>query len=125
MSEIPGPDVDVKARAPFQEAPMTIPMAPSSSSACRMQKLLFPVSGSLRYFSQNSLKASMQDVDGVIGYQAATVAPAYTQPSAAAVLPSIRILSPFASIFSRWNGSGSNRSFAKSNPSRNARRFDS
>ena len=31
----------------------------------------------------------MSEVDGVIGYQAATVAPAYTQPSAAAVLPSI------------------------------------
>jgi len=28
-------------------------------------------------------------VDGVIGYHAATVAPANTQPSAAAVLPSI------------------------------------
>src|SRR5579863_7254752 len=97
---MPGPDVDVNARAPFQDAPITMPIAPSSSSACRMQKLLFPVSGSLRYFSQNSLKASMQDVEGVIGYQAATVAPAYTQPKAAAVLPSIRILSSLAFIFS-------------------------
>ena len=43
----------------------------------------------------------MHDVEGVMGYHAATVAPAYTQPSAAAVLPSIRILSSFAFIFSR------------------------
>ena len=70
------------------------------------QKLFLPVSGSLRYFSQNILNASITEVDGVIGYQAATVAPAYTQPSAVAVLPSIRILSPLAFIFSRWNGSG-------------------
>ena len=41
--------------------------------------------------SQNSLNASITDVDGVIGYHAATVAPAYTQPSAVAVLPSIRM----------------------------------
>src|SRR6185369_2881821 len=100
MREMPGPEVEVKARAPFQDAPITMPMAPSSSSACRMQKLLSPVAGSLRYFSQNSLKASMQDVEGVMGYHAATVAPAYTQPSAAAVLPSIRILSSLAFIFS-------------------------
>ena len=52
-----------------------------------------PVAGSRRYFSQKPLKPSITEVDGVIGYQAATVAPAYTQPSAVAVLPSIRILS--------------------------------
>src|SRR6266567_7836879 len=103
---MPGPEVDVNARAPFQDAPITMPIAPSSSSACRIQKLLSPVSGSLRYFSQNSLKASITEVDGVMGYHAATVAPAYTQPSAAAVFPSIRILSSFAFIRSRWNGSG-------------------
>ena len=37
ISEMPGPDVAVKARAPFQDAPMTIPIAASSSSACTMQ----------------------------------------------------------------------------------------
>ncbi len=37
ISEMPGPEVDVKARAPFQPAPITMPIAASSSSACRMQ----------------------------------------------------------------------------------------
>ena len=32
-AEIPGPEVDVNARAPFHEAPMTIPIAANSSSA--------------------------------------------------------------------------------------------
>src|ERR1700680_3473831 len=106
MSEMPGPAVEVKARAPLHEAPITIPMAASSSSACRMMQLFLPVSGSRRYLSQNSLKASITEVEGVMGYQADTVAPAYTQPSAVAVLPSMRILSPLASILSRWIGSG-------------------
>src|ERR1700719_138913 len=111
MSEMPGPAVEVKARAPLHEAPITIPMAANSSSACRMMQLFLPVSGSRRYLSQNSLKASITEVEGVIGYQAATVAPAYTQPKAAAVLPSIRILSEFASIFSRQNGRGHSKCF--------------
>ena len=33
ISEMPGPDVQVNARAPFQPAPMTIPIDASSSSA--------------------------------------------------------------------------------------------
>ena len=33
MSEIPGPEVAVKARVPFQAAPITIPIAANSSSA--------------------------------------------------------------------------------------------
>ena len=37
MSEMPGPLVGVKARAPIQEAPMTMPAAASSSSAWIMQ----------------------------------------------------------------------------------------
>jgi hypothetical protein len=37
--------------------------------------------------------------------------PPYTQPSAVAVLPSIRILSELASIFSRRNGSGHSKCF--------------
>src|SRR5450755_2629157 len=109
MSEMPGPDVDVKARAPFQFAPSTMPMAASSSSACTMQKLFLPVSGSLRYSAQKPRKASMSDVDGVMGYQAATVAPAYTHPSASAVLPSIMIESRVdfgPSIVWRRNDSG-------------------
>ncbi len=33
MSEMPGPEVQVKARAPFQPAPITMPIEASSSSA--------------------------------------------------------------------------------------------
>ena len=36
ISEMPGPEVAVKARAPFQPAPTTTPMEASSSSACTM-----------------------------------------------------------------------------------------
>ena len=42
-------------------------------------------------------KLSASDDDGVIGYHAATVAPPYTAPSAAAELPSMKIRSPTAS----------------------------
>ena len=94
ISEMPGPEVAVKARAPFQPAPTTMPMEASSSSACTMAKLLRPVSGSTRNLSQYFWKASGTDDDGVIGYQAATVAPPYTQPRAAALLPSVKIRSP-------------------------------
>jgi hypothetical protein len=89
MSDTPGPDVAVKARAPFQLAPSTMPMAASSSSAWMNAKFFLPLSGSTRSLSANPLNASITEVDGVMGYHAATVAPAYTQPSPAAVLPSI------------------------------------
>jgi hypothetical protein len=52
------------------------------------------------------LKASISDVAGVIGYHAPTVAPAYRQPSAAAVLPSMRIEPLVALIRSSRKGSG-------------------
>src|SRR3954465_3859332 len=87
ISETPGPEVAVKARAPFQPAPTTMPMEAISSSACTMAKWCWPVSGSTRYLPQYFWKASATDDEGVIGYQAATVAPPYTQPSAAAALP--------------------------------------
>ena len=106
ISEMPGPEVGVNARAPAQPAPITMPMAASSSSAWRIAKRFFLVSGSWRYFWQKPRKASISDVDGVIGYQAPTVAPAYRQPSAAAVLPSMRIASFVLSSGSRWIGSG-------------------
>src|SRR5260370_32142009 len=123
---MPGPAVDVKARAPAQEAPSTMPMAASSSSACRIAKLFFLVSGSLRYFSQNALNASITDVAGVMGYQAATVAPAYTHPSAVAVLPSMRILSAFAFMGATRNGSGqSRRGFSHPQPRGQAPRTES
>ena len=47
---MPGPDVDVIARAPAQPAPMTIPIAAISSSAWTIAKVAFPVSLSMRYF---------------------------------------------------------------------------
>ena len=34
ISEMPGPEVAVKARAPFQPAPTTMPIEAISSSAC-------------------------------------------------------------------------------------------
>src|SRR3954452_446210 len=94
MSEMPRPEVEVKARVPFQPAPTTMPMEASSSSASMMANLFLPVSLSTRIFEQSNWNASASDEGGVIGYHAHTVAPPYTQPSAAAELPSMKILSP-------------------------------
>src|SRR5437868_12351261 len=88
ISEMPGPEVAVKARAPFQPAPVTMPIEASSSSAWMIAYLCLPVSLSTRYFEQNFWNASARDDEGVIGYHAQTVAPPYTAPSAAAALPS-------------------------------------
>lgn len=103
---MPGPDVAVKERAPFHEAPSTMPIAASSSSAWMKAKFLRPVAGSTRHLSQNALKASISEVDGVIGYHAATVAPAYIAPRPAAVLPSIRMCPAVLSIGAQCSGSG-------------------
>ena len=51
----------------------------------------------------------MSEVDGVIGYHAPTVAPAYTQPKPAAVLPSIMMCPTVLSSFSTRSGSGQAR----------------
>src|ERR1700726_5358024 len=99
ISEMPGPEVAVKARAPFQDAPMTMPIEASSSSPWTMAYLALPVSGSWRSRLQWLVKASAKEEDGVIGYQAQTVAPPYTAPSAAAELPSIKMRSPTLSAF--------------------------
>jgi hypothetical protein len=48
IKEMPGPEVVVKARAPFQAAPMTMPMEASSSSAWMIAERVLPVTGSLR-----------------------------------------------------------------------------
>src|SRR5690349_9830954 len=96
ISEMPGPDVQVNARAPFHAAPITTPIEASSSSAWITAYRAAPDSGSWRNFLQWREKASAREEDGVIGYQAATVAPPYTHPSAAALLPSRKILSPTA-----------------------------
>ena len=114
ISEMPGPAVDVNARAPAQLAPMTMPTAAISSSACRIANLCFFVSASRRNFRQKLVNASISDVAGVIGYQAPTVAPAYTHPRPAAVLPSMRIESFVSSIASSRIGSGQSKfSFTK------------
>src|SRR5215469_8503276 len=72
ISEMPGPEVAVKARAPFHEAPITEPMAEISSSDWMIANLFFLVAGSTRSLRQCFVKASASDVDGVIGYHAAT-----------------------------------------------------
>ena len=75
ISEMPGPEVAVKARAPFQPAPITMPIEASSSSAWMMAYLACLVLGSTRSLAQWRVKASANDEEGVIGYQAQTVAP--------------------------------------------------
>src|SRR5215213_5319198 len=99
ISDTPGPEVAVKARAPFQPAPTTMPTEASSSSPCTIAYLCLPVSLSTRSLEQYFSNASASDDDGVIGYQAQTDAPPYTQPSAAALLPSIKIFRPTLSAF--------------------------
>ena len=65
----------MKARAPFQAAPITMPIEASSSSACTMATRFCLVSGSTRSRLQWLVKASASEDEGVIGYQAHTVAP--------------------------------------------------
>jgi len=65
----------VKARAPFQPAPTTMPIEAISSSAWTIANLFFPVALSTRSFEQYFWKPSASDELGVIGYQAQTVAP--------------------------------------------------
>src|SRR5947207_11583438 len=107
ISDTPGPDVAVNARAPFQPAPTTMPMDAISSSACTMAYLFCPVALSTRYLPQYFWNASASDDDGVIGYHAHTVAPPYTQPSAAAALPSMKMRLPTASRRSTLSASTS------------------
>src|SRR5438309_11013721 len=65
MSEMPGPEVAVKARAPFQPAPTTMPIEAISSSACTIANLFCPVAGSTRSFMQYFWNASAHDDEGV------------------------------------------------------------
>ena len=71
-----------------------MPIAASSSSACTTAKVALP-SASTRYSFKYSIKLSISDDEGVIGYQDTTVTPANIAPSAAAELPSIMILLAF------------------------------
>ena len=94
ISEMPGPEVAVNERAPFQAPPITIPIDASSSSAWTIANRLRPVAGSTRYRWQCFAKASASDDEGVIGYHAQTVAPPKTAPSADALLPSTKMRLP-------------------------------
>src|SRR5687767_7810240 len=107
-------------RAPAQPAPMTMPSAAISSSACTIANVAFP-SLSTRYFFMYVISDSQSDDDGVIGYQATTVTPAIMQPMAAAALPSMRILPAVAFIVSMLYGSCLVRfASAKSHPALSA-----
>src|SRR5216683_5598705 len=75
INEMPGPEVAVNARAPFQPAPITIPMEASSSSAWMIAYFACLVAESMRNLAQWRVKASASEDEGVIGYQAQTVAP--------------------------------------------------
>jgi len=72
---MPGPEVAVNARAPFHPAPITMPIEASSSSAWMIAYFACLVSVSTRSFAQCRVNASASEDDGVIGYQAQTVAP--------------------------------------------------
>ncbi len=74
INEMPGPEVAVKARAPFQPAPTTMPMEAISSSPWMMAYFALP-SLSWRSLAQYVVNASASDDDGVSGYHAHTVAP--------------------------------------------------
>ena len=65
----------MNARAPFQAAPMTMPIEASSSSAWMIANFFFLVCTSTRRRLQWPVNASASEDDGVIGYQAQTVAP--------------------------------------------------
>src|ERR1700734_3164497 len=69
ISEMPGPDVAVKARAPFHDAPITMPIEASSSSPWTMADFALPVVGSWRSLLQWLAKAAATGVSGVVGYQ--------------------------------------------------------
>ena len=123
---MPGPDVEVNARAPAQPAPSTMPMEAISSSAWMTATFFFFVTGSTRRSSQKSMKHSQSEDDGVIGYQAHTVAPPKTQPRAAAEFPSTMIFPAVAFMRSTRKGILAGKFFAAySRPSFTALMFRS
>ena len=77
ISEMPGPAVDVNARAPAHAAPITMPAAASSSSAWMSAVLaLLGLGIDAKALTEFLERYPSSDVDGVIGYHAPTVAPA-------------------------------------------------
>src|SRR4051794_23441135 len=99
MSEIPGPDVDVIARAPAHPAPITMPIAAISSSAWTIAKVALPVSLPPRYSLMYEISVWGSDDGGVFGYRAIRAPPAIMQPMGGAAFPSRRIIP--AVLFSR------------------------
>ena len=65
--------------------------------------------GSTRCFLRNSSAYSARLLEGVIGYQVSTLAPPNSAPSAAALFPSIRILSLVDAIRLTWKGRSAGR----------------
>ncbi len=75
MSDRPGPEVEVIARAPIQPAPTAMPTPAISSSAWTMATVSFPVSGSdLRIGAYSRILSDRLEA-GVIGYQPTTPTP--------------------------------------------------
>ena len=72
---MPGPEVAVNPLAPFQLAPIAIPIAANSSSACTLAKRFLPVLFSILNFLAYFSYPSARDVEGVIGYHEQKVAP--------------------------------------------------
>src|SRR4051812_37968575 len=101
---MPGPAVAVMERAPAHPAPMAMPIAASSSSACTIANVALP-SGPMRKRLQYSMSDSPNDDEGVMGYQVNTVTPANMEPRAAAALPSMMILPVVLSMRSMRSGS--------------------
>src|ERR1700686_4307948 len=93
---MPGPEVDVIARAPAQPAPIAIPIAASSSSAWTIEMRFSPVFGPVRNLAAYAVRFSQTDDGAVIGYQAAAGTPPIRAPSAAPWFPST---SPLPSAF--------------------------
>jgi hypothetical protein len=93
MSErLPGPEVAVNARAPFQLAPSTMPMAASSSFGLDEARSSSCPSRIGPELVREGLVRVMTDVEGVIGYHAAHGgAREHAAERPAAVLPSMRM----------------------------------
>jgi hypothetical protein len=102
-----------------------IPTEAISSSACTMATLLVP-SAFLRSLAHQLENDSATEELGVIGYQAHTLAPPHTMPSAVAALPSAKMRPPTASARLTVRPSGCGRwSWAKLRPAWRARMLPS
>src|SRR5260221_14159045 len=94
INEMPGPEVAVNARAPFQPAPITIPMEASSSSAWMIAYFACLVAESMRNLAQWRVKGSAGGEKGGVGDNAESVAPPENGPKAAGEMPPIKKRAP-------------------------------